>query len=273
MRLYKYCDAGGIEILRSNSIKVSSPSEFNDPFDCNPIPDTTTPASREALKAMIKAASDVWKSLSRGITPPGIPIEVDLAEVARNFELILENRLSNTREVHNAMMLALDKLAVLCLSAQRNNHLMWAHYGDRHRGLVIEVESEGIFEIGDDSTVHKRLLPVQYSDYRPFFRFDSVLAPDTYTTKGKAWSYEEEWRIIHHQKEFISRIVGGRELHLLPLPPENIRSVLLGSKMPDSHRREVRRLLSDGHYNHVQLVQTEMDPLSYVIREVPVTFV
>lgn len=273
MRLYKYCDAGGIEILRSNSIKVSSPSEFNDPFDCNPIPDTTTPASREALKTMIKASSGVWRSLSNGTTPPGMPAATDLAGVVQNYERILEKTVSDKREVHDTMMLALDKLAILCLSAQRNNHLMWAHYGDRHRGLVIEVESEGIFPIGDDSTVHRRLLQVQYSDDRPLFRYDAVLAPGAYTTKGKAWSYEEEWRVIYHQKEFITRVVGGRELHLLPLPPENIRTVLLGSKMPDSHRREVRRLLSDEHYSHAQLVQMEMDPSSYSVREVPVTFV
>jgi hypothetical protein len=36
MLLYKYCDAGGIEILRSRTIRLSRPRAFNDPFDVNP---------------------------------------------------------------------------------------------------------------------------------------------------------------------------------------------------------------------------------------------
>ncbi len=273
MRLYKYCDAGGIEVLRSNSIKVSSPSEFNDPFDCNPIPDAMTPASRAALKTLVKDELEASEAAKKGAAALWMLAGGSSVSYLNALEESLEKTVNDARLLHSTMMLSMDQLAILCLSAQRNNHLMWAHYGDRHRGLVIELESNGIFQMGDDSTIHNRLVPVRYSDDRPSFRYDDPLAAGPFRTKGKAWSYEDEWRVIYHQTQFIPRVVCGRELHLRPLPPENIRTVLLGSKMPDSHRREVRRLLSDGHYSHVQLVQMEMDPSSYLIREVPITFV
>ncbi|HJV22559.1 MAG TPA: hypothetical protein VJ570_07675 [Holophagaceae bacterium] len=57
MRLFKYCNVGGIEILRSAAIKASFPLQLNDPFDCQPVPDNWTPESKEALRSKVLEAS------------------------------------------------------------------------------------------------------------------------------------------------------------------------------------------------------------------------
>jgi len=78
VRLYKYCDVGGIEILRSCAVKVVSPTEVNDPFDCNPVPDNWTIESREAMKSQIQSKSEVWNALESGRLPPGSPAGADV---------------------------------------------------------------------------------------------------------------------------------------------------------------------------------------------------
>lgn len=185
MRLYKYCDVGGIEILRSCAVKVVSPTEVNDPFDCNPVPDNWTIESREAMKSQIQSKSEVWNALESGRLPPGSPAGADVQSLKQRWELVLEESVANHDLVRSSMKDSLASLALLCLSAKKSHHLMWAHYADKHRGMVIEFETVGEFIEGAIESVTNKLYKVVYSDTRPVFRFDSVTPTPTFTTKGR----------------------------------------------------------------------------------------
>ncbi len=270
MRLYKYCDAGGIEVLRSCSIKVTSPLELNDPFDCMPVPDTWTTESREALKRQIESKSAMYQHLQAGIVPAGMPAQVDLVDLSNRWEASVEASVNNPEEVMNSMKEAYSNLAILCLSAEKSHPLMWAHYADGHRGLVIELETDGLFGLSEDRTITNRLIEVQYSSERPVFRFDGN-SYGAFTTKGETWNYEHEWRVIYLKNRIPApRVVCGRAMHLRPIPPTCFKAVYFGCQMPASHREEVMHLLKQEHLRHIGVFQLNLDPKEFHLVETAV---
>lgn len=267
MRFYKYCNTGGIEILRGCSIKVALPSEVNDPFDCNPTPDITTPTSREALRNMIIKGSQLLPKIIEGslVPPPGLSKQQFKANVLQ----ILDSNLDNPAFVKMAIEHLSTETGLLCLSVAKNHHLMWAHYADSHKGLVIEFDWDGVFSVMKDRDKLKSngLHEVRYSDERPFYRFDQI-NPSVILTKGTVWSYEEEWRVVFLSKDVPKREVAGQSMLLLPIPPTCIKAVYLGNRMTDVHCQEIGLICNQEHLRHVDIYQMQMSHHGYSLTPV-----
>ncbi|MCU7988260.1 DUF2971 domain-containing protein [Shewanella sp. SW24] len=110
--------------------------------------------------------------------------------------------------------------AVISLSETNNNLLMWSHYADQHKGIVIEFDTDNpIFESYKspiltkfDEELDEEVLDendaklkseinagavqrVRYNSLRPNIKgFDSVL--EHFLVKSEEWIYEKEHRII-----------------------------------------------------------------------------
>jgi len=88
-----------------------------------------------------------------------------------------------------------DKLGVFCLSETWKSMLLWAHYGNEHRGAVIEFDTARLDPeaIGRIASLEK----VQYSPNRIDFIARGMKPLDTLLYKGEDWAYEKEWRLIY----------------------------------------------------------------------------
>jgi hypothetical protein len=78
------------------------------------------------------------------------------------------------------------KYGMLCFSDDWHNPVLWSHYADKHRGMVVG------FDINS-----KIIRNVQYVDHRPTFQ--NVNETTLFTllyTKHRDWQYEREWRIF-----------------------------------------------------------------------------
>lgn len=104
---------------------------------------------------------------------------------------------------------ALDSLihsfALGCFSRVKDSLLMWAHYGDSHRGLCLEYEVT-------DNDFRTTFMEVHYSDTVPkidaierypadhhlagALKIDIQKEGMVFTTKSKHWDYEEEVRSL-----------------------------------------------------------------------------
>ena len=75
---------------------------------------------------------------------------------------------------------------MLCFSDDWHNPVLWSHYADKHRGMVLG------FDINS-----KIIRNVQYVDHRPTFQKvnETTLFTLLYT-KHRDWQYEREWRIF-----------------------------------------------------------------------------
>lgn len=175
--------------------------------------------------------------------------------------------------------------AILSLTRTPTNALMWAHYADQHRGVVLAIDAEVAGLLDPD----RNLVPVHfgnvvYSRHWPSGPYSSTFGiPITVgvthhfviehyekwqrllLTKPIEWAYEEEVRVvktIRGLEEGETDIPSGRfaivthqarPIHCLHIPPEAISAVYVGSRVSNAGVAElteattspVRRASSD----------------------------
>ncbi|WP_318345984.1 DUF2971 domain-containing protein [Flagellimonas baculiformis] len=101
-----------------------------------------------------------------------------------------------------------DHISVCSFSKTYKNHLMWSHYSDGHRGIVIG------FTV-DDSLY--KIEKVAYSGLATFNFFPnrSEDLKNVFLNKIKEWDYEQEYRIMREKQEYIEieikEIIFGAE--------------------------------------------------------------
>jgi len=85
-----------------------------------------------------------------------------------------------------------EKIALLCFSKSWKSPLLWSHYGDRHKGvsLEIDVDDEMILHI----TYQKQRKGINKGELRENLPEDFEIA--LLTTKFIQWKYEDEARIF-----------------------------------------------------------------------------
>lgn len=93
--------------------------------------------------------------------------------------------------------LNLNKFGIISLASRKDNILMWSHYGDEHRGMVIELDEENaLLKQRFDVDAERDLAhDVIYRKNR-INNFDKNRIFLPYIEKSLEWAYEEEKRII-----------------------------------------------------------------------------
>ena len=165
-----------------------------------------------------------------------------------------------------------SRTAALALTRAPLNSLMWAHYGDAHRGAVI-----GLDLSADEFTSEEtNLVPLQhgsiiYTASRPTGQFlvghkamvsvgaEHSYRPDMHEMlqrlflyKPSCWAYEEEVRVIKSlggPTTFATVEVGGDPLHVISLRENAIHEVYLGTRCTDDIEPIKRALRGHGHQN------------------------
>lgn len=109
-----------------------------------------------------------------------------------------------------------SKKKILSLCKSPDNILMWTHYADEHRGMVIGVE------IVDQNVMHikyRKELPLFDSLKRENERYKKSFLKKVLTTKLLPWKYEEEVRVLSDLNEVNIRI----------------KEIFFGHKTSDTH--------------------------------------
>ena len=89
---------------------------------------------------------------------------------------------------------------ICSLSRSKDNRVMWTHYAEGHKGVVIELE------IDNSKFTHER---VEY-DGSPFITSENInskTAKDILCNKDQDWVYEEEDRVFSNKKYIDIRIL------------------------------------------------------------------
>src|SRR5258707_624281 len=144
--LYKYCDDTGIQIFKTGKIKFTPPGVFNDPFDLYPDVVNFNEKQRKAvLKGVVKFIyANNQHPLARRIQSQYKMFEFEHRLLSGTFEPEFTTRILNV-DLPKMARQRLEELrqntGILCLSADRENHAMWAYYGKDHTGMVIEFDA------------------------------------------------------------------------------------------------------------------------------------
>jgi hypothetical protein len=258
---YKYLNGHyALEMLRTLELKITPPNQFNDPFEFTPRVVCTSP-EREA-KHLLKTKGEMKEMYEE---------EKALGMFSGNFreyrEKIKRMRPALLAGVAKEMPKASARLqrdyldgistavGVLSLSARADSTVMWGHYADRHRGVVIGFDTSWeIFRTGNG------LCSVQYSRER--LTWDSSwkrgsAAEKAYVErmvrhKNYEWAYERELRQLFQLAGLRRRqLDDGNTGYFLTVPASVVVSVILGSRCPSNVQEEVRRVLREARLSHI----------------------
>lgn len=168
-KLYKYFsfeDEYALSNLEFGIIHFSSPSTFNDPFDCS--------------------LGDNYFS----------EIEIDMRRHNINFPNYIESMNGINKVIH-------DNYRITCFSERPDNILLWSLYSNKHKGICIEYNLDNINEVYGYYLLPV-LYSIDRPDIRKMTHNNNIQAAifEVMLNKAKYWEYEEEWRIIRY-KEYL----------------------------------------------------------------------
>jgi hypothetical protein len=200
MKLYRFekNETDRLETIEKGELYFSKPDIFNDAKDCSidlifnlPL-DFNSYDTIKACSALLFENHTEYKKL-----PP------KLKELVANYLSSMNPKKNKGGFGPSPHINAISKYlrnttGVCCFFSKPPLHpLMWAHYGDGHKGFCVEYEVEA----RDDN-----LFSVNYSNHPGIFWL-SELALCPYetvmrilSTKSMEWSYESEFRLLHLEK-------------------------------------------------------------------------
>ncbi|RYG28558.1 MAG: DUF2971 domain-containing protein [Burkholderiales bacterium] len=226
------------QILVDHQLFFAAPSSFNDPFDCCPVHDYA--ATEVQYQAYFLARSNGSRASN--------------ANALMRARMLMQRDANALAGANKAFLAARDTLmngnGTLCLNIDAHHQLMWAHYGDSHRGICIQFDGQHEFFADAE--------PVHYSSQRPklnmFTQSDDELFRNSVGTKSDVWAYEQEWRIMSHLH------VGN-----VPFPRAAVSAVILGERATHTTQTLVAQWCSE-QADPIPLHKAEFVADSYLIR-------
>ena len=265
--LYKYCSLDDAKkIIKSNKLKVTQPSNFNDPFDC------IIPNIDYDFKHIQNHLINKIKKLAHGkdISKKELKIFQKELEVDFNKEFnhtLISEFIENIKKDWNKHI---DYYKILCLSKVNNNILMWSHYANSHQGIVLG------FDFNKENNFFNKIKPVQYDEDLKFTKsfFDKLFKElidesfkeigddissdienkfalkfiyhlfEYFFIKNNDWSYEKEYRLV--LKEYKD--------DFLPFQSTSLKSIIFGIK---TSKEEQRSFIAQLNINNIQYFSFE----------------
>lgn len=229
MLLHKYIKSKyWYRTLSRCEIKVSKPSELNDPFDC--IGGVVGTLGRNGLKRFHSVENFRKNMMDRSVSD--------------------------------------DVFRVLCLTDAdaddpESEVLFWSHYADGGRGVRITFD---VSDTKDFVKSDCLCAPVRYAQFYPQLDTDAYekspheeyknFLVETIWTKGLSWAYEREVRMIFQRKGLVfRRSVSGvnvRKFEIVKFSPKCVKEVVFGvnfdmSGINDKVRRLICSLYEDSN--------------------------
>ena len=273
MILYKYVPQDRIDILKNKLIRFTPLNELNDPFEFRY---KITAPNDVALEYILKNKKD---ALNKAIVErfPYLTINMLEAISHEEYKNILKKEY---KEEHfqsfvpwgNIVSGIKDNISsiigILSLSEVYDDILMWSHYAEYHKGMVIGFDINQSFQLEEQLT----LLQIKYSDHLPVIRItnmeDVSKTPDlvqqafyALKTKSQHWEYEQEWRMIAP----LSILSPDKDISgLSPYNPKAIKSIIFGANVDNKFKKDVIDTISkDDTLHNITFLQAKLDSQNY----------
>ena len=296
--VYKYTSqAAARAIIANRTLRIGRPTEMNDPFD-NYIDDLFDVDLKDRYHAAAVAFVDM---LSRDpvelAKQMGVPLEEAIATSATMnagtvaqremlFALLTSSEIEEwypplkaeraAFEIQKTSIVAqFRNSGIFCATRSNSNLLMWSHYADEHRGVVLGFRPDAT----RDSFLCL-LEPVTYSNVRPSFYklFDPLVGDMPAPTpeamrafvrsltavKSTQWSYEEELRVV-----IPSYVPEGQPAVFIPYHATELAELYVGHRVAAGDRDELvasARALNED----VAIFQARITPGAYSLSFEPI---
>jgi hypothetical protein len=247
-RVYNYRSAeSALEILKEQTIYLSTASSFNDPFDSKMSMDFESMADDDQLQRKfaekflveeIVSAEERKAAVERIIAEGRIRDK----EILRSME---EGRVKKIEEVFR----------VFCVSVIPDNLLMWAHYANCHSGVCIGFNPQGLIEAIGPTWVG----PVRYSLECPqcsILEHPETLLEILLFNKSIDWLYEKEIRYVKSWDEGECKI---------RIPLTSINEIYIGCMASESTHHQITEIVRE-KYPHVKVAKYCKDRSMFALK-------
>ena len=271
-RLYKYTScAAAAAIIQNCTLKLSVPTAFNDPFDIllgEALGSEVEDFLRDLMPAFFDLASGeldvtpmrpgVFKDQIvfinqqlRRLTPEALAVRrvAWLQQPPEGIWADPEFLRQSNQLVVGTIQAQLGRYGVFCSATNKDSLLMWSHYADHHRGVVLELRPD----VPRDSPLMASK-PIVYSTERPLLyrsphdllRKSLLLSAEDAArelvepliyTKSTEWAYESEYRLA-----IPDYVPAGATERFIEFYPTELCGVLFGCRVTDERRREIEGL-------------------------------
>jgi hypothetical protein len=269
--LYKYATIDSVpHILNNSSIKITNPTEFNDPFDCN------FPSFNLEKVDMIKIAKSAFLSSSKS------------KKIDPKIEFILRQQTGKANELKASIQKDFDKLTdqwsvllnqlrVLSLTTKPDNILMWSHYADFHKGATLKFRYDPTSTFGSAKKVKyddgETLLP-NFMEEMIKKLANSVFSDDEGTQqktadtsstealyillnylflKKKEWAYEGEYRIILEKTNAKIITNPSQNIDTIKFNPDELEEIIFGVSI-DPDKTKIIEKIVESKFSNTKLV-------------------
>lgn len=231
--IYKYTTLETAKIiLMNNTVRFSRPPSFNDPFDYQ-LTINTDNTNEEIEKYVNKIAHDM------GLT---VRQQKEYFEILRNSNI--RNELTN-----NSIQKAIKSVKISCFSTDYDNLLMWAHYANKHCGVVLK------FDVLKDASFFMTPLLANYVKNYPVFNYirddysrgGGYLLQLLVETKSLDWQYENEIRVMKPDAD-IHNPINYQDVEI---SREAIVGVIFGCQVEDTFKKEFIKYSNDNGWNNL----------------------
>jgi hypothetical protein len=217
-------------MLLKNEVYLSSPNDFNDPFDCKISLNHHLLDTEEKIETYVKKG-----------TSENIDLLIKNNKNIENEENKLRTRLQNLDEYQKEYErrnsnYVNENIGVFSMSRRWNSILMWSHYGDFHKGYCIGFNEKILidskcFEFGGDVN-YTNDFPI----INPLINYkaeDRVFSQTHY--KAKDWEYEEEFRLANLYFDKTEKT----SIRIVTVPEKCIVEVILGLNIEEKNKEEI----------------------------------
>lgn len=129
-------------------------------------------------------------------------------------------------------------ISVLSLTKCPNNLLMWAHYANEHKGVVVEIDIQNEFFNSSEQGFSGKCFDIRYTNERTnvedYLRNDLGLPPANLLKKSLEWEYEKEVRFFL-TKDNVEVSKNNPEIWLSELPKSAVKSITVGIRANKWH--------------------------------------
>ena len=270
--IFKYIDKWGVNILTEKRIKITHPKDFNDPFEF--LPQMAEKITKKQIddklqnplfiknlyqEKLSKKEVRTRNDFDRWLTSNRTKLKSAMFQCYKNSDYTAEDFADTAGK----------RFGVSCFSGNFDDILMWSHYADKHRGIII-----GFDETTFGPYLHKVDYAPERQEYHPVYttgRSDAIIA--TLRRKSKHWEYESERRLIVPWADCTMETHKNKatgddtEIWFHKVDPKAIRRVILGAKAPQRLMENIRTILVD--YPEVALEKMSIDPKRYALNPNP----
>lgn len=185
----------------------------------------------------------------------------EYADLNDPFELLPFSQTRADTHIHTQIVEALsNQHGILCFSENWNSSLMWAHYGDKHKGICLG------FEIPDG----KHLTKIEYQSARlpspidltkPLSGIDENVLATCLNVKHIGWEYEKEYRLRVRLEEIRDGIYYKNFDDILQL-----REIIIGARSTLSPQ-DVAEAIGENPEEDVEIWSSRVSLSSFDMQE------